>query len=364
MTVSLIRCTIANAVRRPTRPVRPTSRPPPSAPVTPVPTSEEQCKDRQSRSRCDWPQSPSNILLIGMQRPDATRVAGFRTWQSLGRHVNKGEHGIAILAPCIYRADNGGPQAETPTPGRGADPAATSEADPSTRRILRGFKIVHVFDISQTDGEPLPDGEPTRLDGDAPQPLVDHLIALTAEAGYQLERGPCRGANGCTDFATHVVRVIDTASPAQFVKTLAHELGHIRADHGHRFTDYATSAACRGHAEVEAESIAYLVMAQAGLDASCYSVPYLAGWSGGDVELLRESMTHVVAVSRAIALPAEGHPAAEATANRPLGPGSPHTARSPSGQSLATTSAIADPEVAYMQHPSEDVASRRTAPTL
>lgn len=242
---------------------------------------------------------PSNILLIGVQRPDATRVAGFRTWSALGRHVNKGEHGIAILAPCVYKSDEAGPPADE-SAGRNADPATDAETEQGVRRVLRGFKIVHVFDISQTDGEPLPNVEPTHLDGDAPQPLLEHLTALTAEAGYQLERGPCRGANGYTDFTTRVVRVIDTASPAQFVKTLAHELGHIRADHEHRFTDYATSISCRGQAEIEAESIAYLVTARAGLDASAYSVPYLAGWSGGDVDLLRESMSRVINAARAI----------------------------------------------------------------
>src|SRR5665647_1550121 len=56
--------------------------------------------------------SPSNIFLIGMQRPDATRVAGFRTWKALGRHVNKGEHGVAILAPCVYKSDDARPQAD------------------------------------------------------------------------------------------------------------------------------------------------------------------------------------------------------------------------------------------------------------
>ena len=243
---------------------------------------------------------PSNMLLIGAQRPDATQVAGFRTWLALGRHVNKGEHGIAILAPCVHKAEDGGPRADQPAPGRAADPAAVTEADQDAQRVLRGFKIVHVFDISQTDGEPLPTDEPTQLNGDAPQPLMEHLTALTAEAGYRLERGTCRGANGYTDFSARVVRVIDTASPTQFVKTLAHELGHIRADHEHRFTDYATSIACRGQAEIEAESIAYLVTARAGLDASAYSVPYLAGWSGGDVDLLRESMSRVINVARAI----------------------------------------------------------------
>ena len=107
--------------------------------------------------------SPSNILLICAQRPDATRVAGIRTWNSLGRRVNKGEHGIAILAPCIYRATPGEP-ATTDHRAESA-PATPDLPEPTTKtdgaiRQLRGFKVVHVFDVSQTDGAPLPDVEP------------------------------------------------------------------------------------------------------------------------------------------------------------------------------------------------------------
>lgn len=249
--------------------------------------------------------SPSNVLLICAQRPDATRVAGIRTWNSLGRRVNRGEHGIAILAPCIYRAAPGEastadqrPEIASATPSP-LEP--TVDADAATRQ-LRGFKVVHVFDVSQTDGEPMPDVEPTRLSGTGPDGLWEHLAGLVSDDGYRIDRGPCGlGANGYTDFTKRVVRVRDDVDPAQATKTLAHELGHIRADHEHRYTDYAASAACRGQAEVEAESIAYLITAEAGLDSANYSVPYLAGWSAGDVDLLRQSMTTVLTVARTAA---------------------------------------------------------------
>ncbi|WP_225753170.1 ArdC-like ssDNA-binding domain-containing protein [Actinotalea sp. Marseille-Q4924] len=246
--------------------------------------------------------SPSNILLITAQRPDATRVAGIRTWNSLGRHVNRGERGIAILAPCIYRPSGDvlatgvlKPGAEG---GRPPEPPTGNESTNDSQRVLRGFKVVHVFDVSQTDGEPLPDVAPRLLDGNAPSSLMDHLAGLATDAGYRLEQGPCGAANGYTDYGARIVRIGDDLSPAQAAKTLAHEVGHIRADHEHRFTEYASSMACRGQAELEAESIAYLVTAQAGLDATDYSVPYLAGWSGGDVGLLREAMTQVINVAR------------------------------------------------------------------
>ncbi|WP_216699331.1 ArdC-like ssDNA-binding domain-containing protein [Actinotalea ferrariae] len=249
--------------------------------------------------------SPSNILLITAQRPDATRVAGIRTWNSLGRHVNRGERGIAILAPCIYRPSGDVLATGVLKPGAegGHPPESPTGREPTNHspRVLRGFKIVHVFDVSQTDGEPLPDVAPRLLDGDAPSSLMDHLTGLATDAGYRLEQGPCGTANGYTDYGARIVRISDDLSPAQAAKTLAHEVGHIRADHEHRFTEYASSMACRGQAEVEAESIAYLVTAQAGLDATDYSVPYLAGWSGGDVGLLREAMTQVIKVARGMA---------------------------------------------------------------
>ncbi len=299
MTVSLIRCTIAGTVRRPTPPVRPTSRPPPSAAVTPVPTPEAQCKDRESRSRCDWPQSPSNVLLIAVQRPDATRVAGIRTWNALGRRVLKGEHGIAILAPCVYRpapgntADSQTPPPPATEPQR-LEPSPTGDQDSVTRRELRGFKVVHVFDLTQTDGQPLPDVAPEPLRGPAPEHLWDHLAGLVHADEFRLERGPCAGANGYTSYGQRVVRVRDDVDPAQAVKTLAHELGHIRADHEHRFPDYAINHQCRGQAEVEAESIAYLVTASAGLESAANSVPYVAGWADGDAGRLREAASRAI----------------------------------------------------------------------
>lgn len=182
---------------------------------------------------------------------------------------------------------------------------ASSPSEDEPKRQLRGFRVVHVFDVTQTDGEPLPDVEPPLLRGDAPDRLWDHLVGLVAADGYRIERGPCHGANGYTDYTHRIVRVLDNVEPAQAAKTLAHELGHIRADHEHRFTDYATSLRCRGQAEIEAESIAYLVTADAGLDTASYSVPYLAGWSGGDIDLLRESMTRVITTARTIGSPGE-----------------------------------------------------------
>lgn len=233
--------------------------------------------------------SPSNVLLIAAQRPDATRVAGYGTWRSLGRQVRKGEKGIAILAPCLSRTrEERDTSREAPAP----DEAVT------TRRELRGFRLVHIFDVTQTEGDPLPDVEPELLTGSAPDQLWDDLVRMVETDGFAVERGDCGGANGVTRFDSRTVRVRDDVEPAQAVKTLAHELGHIRAGHEKRFLGaYGRSVACRGIAEVEAESIAYLVTVAAGLDCGAYSVPYVAGWSDGDAAVLRETASRVIEVA-------------------------------------------------------------------
>ncbi|OIQ75476.1 hypothetical protein GALL_428540 [mine drainage metagenome] len=156
--------------------------------------------------------------------------------------------------------------------------------------------------MSQTGGDPLPDVAPELLVGAAPADLWDHLAAEAARAGYALERGPCGAANGWTDMSRQVVRVREDVEPLQATKTLAHELGHIHADHANRFPEYGIDRTCRGQAEIEAESIAYLVLAQAGVDASAYSAPYVARWSDGDPSRLREAATNVINTARAIEL--------------------------------------------------------------
>lgn len=237
--------------------------------------------------------SPSNVLLIAAQRPDATRVAGYGTWRSLGRQVRKGEKGIAILAPCLSRTHE--------ERDASLEASATPDEAVANTRELRGFRVVHVFDVTQTEGDPLPDVEPELLTGAAPDQLWDDLVRMVETDAFAVERGDCGGANGVTRFDSRTVRVRDDVEPAQAVKTLAHELGHIRAGHEERFLGtYGRSVACHGIAEVEAESIAYLVTTAAGLDCGAYSVPYVASWSGGDAALIRETASWVIEVAAVV----------------------------------------------------------------
>lgn len=222
--------------------------------------------------------SANNVMLIMCQMPTATRVAGFNAWKHLGRHVRKGEHGIRILAPCRYKI------------------AETETGEDIWR--LAGFTTVSVFDISQTEGAELLDIRPDLLDGEAPAGLWDSLAAQVDAAGFTLSRCSTTeigGANGRTEYGSRAVKVRDDVSDAQAVKTLAHELAHILCGH-----ETELFGGCRGRLEVEAESVAYIVCHSAGLVSDGYSLPYVAGWSGGDVATVRQTAEKVVRVAGAI----------------------------------------------------------------
>jgi len=204
----------------------------------------------------------NNILLILGQQPNATNVAGYRTWQSLGRQVDKGEKGLRILAPILRK------------------PSPDDAVDPKQRRPgIAGYRVAHVWDLSQTSGTPLPQQpSPTLLQGQAPNGLWDALSARVAECGFTLERRPCHGANGLTNFASRTVRIRADVDDAQAVKTLAHELGHVQL-HDPGEDAPTASVDCRGVTEVEAESIAYLVTASHGLPSDTYTFPYVTSWA-------------------------------------------------------------------------------------
>jgi antirestriction protein ArdC len=207
-----------------------------------------------------------NTLLIAAQCPDATRVAGFHAWLRLGRHVRKGEHGIAILAPVVPRL-------------------RVVDADSGDERWVAGrphaFRVAHVFDVSQTDGEELAPPPVTRLEGGDPKDWytqlrdVAHSLEFTVEEDYLPD-----DVNGDCNHALRQIRIEVRNGQRQQVKTLAHELGHaiLHADR---------AGLCREQAELEAESVAYVVCAGLGIDTSEYSFGYLAVWAGGGEQARR-----------------------------------------------------------------------------
>jgi antirestriction protein ArdC len=219
-----------------------------------------------------------NLLLILAQKPEATLVAGYTTWQKLGRQVRKGETGIQIYAPVTARRGTTDPHEPDPQDSDTAEGPRADQSTPDTRKTNRGItgvKVAHVFDVTQTDGDPVPQlPMPTLLAGQAPDGLWDALAHLAEARGYTVQRGDCDGANGRTYFDTKTVRVRADVDDAQAVKTLAHELGHVLLhDNG------VATLVCRGVVEVEAESAAFLVAAHHGLDTAGYTFPYVATWA-------------------------------------------------------------------------------------
>jgi antirestriction protein ArdC len=227
----------------------------------------------------------NNHLMIFLQRPDATVVAGFNRWKSLGRFVKKGEKGIAIFAPCRYKTK-----------------VETAAGEELTVQQIRGFRVVHVFDISQTEGEELPDLDAVRpklLEADAPEGIWDALVAQADGAGFEVIRNQRGNENGYCDFLSKQIAVRPDVAPAQAVKTLIHELGHalLHSEELPRSKEVA---------EVEVESVAYIVCDAIGLDSGDYSFAYVARWAQGDCDLLRSTAQRVTGCATVILNGLEG----------------------------------------------------------
>jgi len=214
-----------------------------------------------------------NVLLILAQRPDATRVAGYRTWQSLERNVKKGEKAIRIIAPAYYKR-------------REVD-AQTGE---DVERQVTFFRSAAVFDYGQTEGKPLPEIPVPVLDSEAGSELYARLEDVAQDEGLSVQRGHERfGAReqmmGFYEPDRRLVALRE-GSQLQMTKTLAHELGHHFAEH----TESGPAS------ETEAEGIAYVVLAHHGLDSGERSFPYVATWAQ-DTAVLRAALTRIQQVS-------------------------------------------------------------------
>ncbi|MGH9436316.1 MAG: ArdC-like ssDNA-binding domain-containing protein [Candidatus Acidiferrales bacterium] len=191
-----------------------------------------------------------NVMLIASQNANATHVAGFHAWHKLGRFVKKGERGILILAPIVRKkAEN---NRET-----GADEFSTAV----------GFRAAYVFDISQTDGQPLP--EIGSVNGD-PHEYRERLAKFVADQGialeYSEEIAPARGTS-----AGGKITLLPRQSPAEEFATLAHELAH---EMMHR--DERRSSTSKRIRETEAEAVAFVVCHATGLETGSASQDYVA----------------------------------------------------------------------------------------
>jgi len=236
-----------------------------------------------------------NQILLAIQAEDRgvelTRVAGFNRWKELARIVRRGERGFQVLAPVLRRLT-----AEEVAKwfAEGKNPIGP---DDKPRRVVRGFRIEHVFDQAQTDLLPGAEDLPERPSwiaqrGSGPAGLWEAMAELVERDGFELQRNAAKGgAHGWTDYTSRVVSVRPDVDEAEAIRILIHESGHIRADHENRKVS-------KPQRETEADSIAYIVATAAGLDISGSAVEYVAGCSDGDEAVLTAA---VEAISKAAA---------------------------------------------------------------
>jgi hypothetical protein len=204
--------------------------------------------------------SLGNIMLILWQKPAATHVAGYHAWQKMNRYVRKGEKGIAILAPCAY----------------------SDKADITKTRIF--FKTVWVFDISQTDGEPLPEINWRTTEQNAE--LQSALTTLVQSNDWQVAYKDGLGeAEGICQYSSKTINLLKGTGTS----TLIHEIGHMLLHQDH-------SDMPREEKETEAEAVSFIVCTHFGLETA--APMYLAGWS--DPKQIKEHAERIIKTAHKI----------------------------------------------------------------
>jgi hypothetical protein len=225
--------------------------------------------------------SLNNVLLILSQRPDATRVAGYRAWQKRGRQVRDGEKHIKIYGYSVKRIK-----------------APDDDPDVEEQQFVY-YPIRRVFDISQTDPiDPtaeVPNIAP-RLRGGDEAGIFDATTVWLAEQGWTVTRQHLNGEDGISIFdGSRRVLIHDELEPAHEALTVLHETAHVLLHAG--ASDYQQH---RGIYETEAESVAYVVARVLGLDTSVNSIGYIAGWTLGDTTTVKATAERVLATVRTI----------------------------------------------------------------
>lgn len=240
--------------------------------------------------------SLNNTLLIAMQKPEATTVAGYNTWKQLNRQVVKGAKAIKILAPCIYKKKDIADIADAP----GKSIADKDNKDISeSEKVLVGFKIVNVFDYSQTEGEPLPEIT-HKLEGNVDE-YTDFIEALKQFSPVPIEFKAIDGsANGYYHLVDKNIVVDNGMSQMMNIKTTIHEISHALL-HDKDSGIEKDNSPDKQTKEVQAESVAFTVCQYYGIDSSDYSFGYIGGWSSGkDLKELKASLETIRQTSQTI----------------------------------------------------------------
>ena len=234
----------------------------------------------------------NNTLLIALQRPDASLVAGYQAWQkNFNRHVKRGEKGIRILAPAPYKIKEERDKLDPVT----REVMLDKDGMPQTEEVevkIPAFRAVSVFDVSQTDGEPLPELEAKELLSTV-EGYEDFIKAVTnvapAPIGFEDIPGDSKGYFNIEE---NRIAVQEGMSESQTLKTMVHETAHSMLHNKEvNKEDILAPAKDRNTKEVEAEGVAFTVCSHFGIDTSEYTFGYIAGWSSGrDMKELKSSL--------------------------------------------------------------------------
>ena len=228
--------------------------------------------------------SINNCILIASQLPEASLVCGFRKWQTeFNRTVNKGEHGIMILAPI-----KGKTEVVEEVFDENNKAVVDENGNQKTEKVTREyqtFRPVYVFDVSQTSGDPLPTlASELNETVDSFEEMKSVLISISpVPVSFETING---GANGYYSPTAGKIVIDERLPQLQMLKTMVHEIAHATLGHGSKEDKWD-----RQTKEVQAESVAYWVTQMIGLDTSDYSFGYISGWSKDkEVSELKESL--------------------------------------------------------------------------
>ena len=251
-----------------------------------------------------------NTVLIAMQKPDASLVAGFSAWKNnFERNVMKGQKGIKIIAPSPYKIKQEmqkiDPHTQKPVIGKDGKPV-TEEKEVT----IPAYKVVSVFDVSQTEGKELPDIAVDELTGDVDR-YKDFFAALEKTSPVPIAFENIEGgSHGYYHLEDKRIAINEGMSELQTLKTAIHEIAHSKL-HAIDPEAPAIEQADRPDSrtrEVQAESVAYAVCQHYGLDTSDYSFGYVAGWSSGkDLKELKASLETIRTTAHELITTIDGH---------------------------------------------------------
>ena len=251
----------------------------------------------------------NNTLLIAMQKPDASLVAGFSAWKNnFERNVMKGQKGIKIIAPSPFKVKQEmqkiDPHTQKPVIGKDGKPVTEEK-----KITIPAYKVVTVFDVSQTDGKELPDIAVDELTGDVDR-YKDFFAALEKTSPVPIAFEKIEGgSHGYYHLADKRIALNEGMSELQTLKTAIHEIAHAKLhDIDLNAPKDGQPRVDRNTREVEAESVAYTVCQHYGLDTSDYSFGYVAGWSSGrELAELKSSLETIRSAAAEIINSIDGH---------------------------------------------------------